>query len=161
MPPVRNEKKLLPSILDRLVDQDPRGRGSEQFQASRNLADLKASVKRDLEWLLNSKRALAEQPEGLDHLNRSLLAYGLPDFTTSTLSNAEDRKYLLQSVHDAVTRFEPRLTDVRVVLDDTREFDRSIRFRIEGVLNVEPSPEVVSFDSELQLHTKAIKVQAE
>ena len=153
-------KKLLPSVLDRLID-DPKGGAEPDAFASRKLAGLKESVKRDLEWLLNSKRALAEQPRALDHLNHSLLAYGLPDFTTSSLNTSADQDFLLRSVQDAVTRFEPRLTHVRVSLEEPGEYDRSIRFRIEGVLNVEPTPEVVSYDSILQLHTKAFKIEAD
>jgi type VI secretion system protein ImpF len=61
----------------------------------------------------------------------------------------------------AIQRFEPRLADVAVTLVEGREFDRTLRFRIDALLKVDPAPEPVTFDSLLQLHTKAFVVKAD
>ncbi len=85
MPRAPIEFSLLPSVLDRLIDLDPKV--STESQSGRNPTPLqiKESVKRDLEWLLNSKQLLAHWPEDFQHLERSLLTFGMPDFSSSHL----------------------------------------------------------------------------
>ncbi len=154
-------QKLVISILDRMIDQEPGGLPSSQAESSRELALIKASVKRDLEWLLNSKQPLLDPPADLRHIRRSLLTFGLPDFTASSLSSTKDQDALRRAIEEAVRRFEPRLADVTVRLEAGREFDRSLRFRIDGMLQVDPEPEPVTFDSVLQLNTRDFVVQGE
>ena len=126
------------SILDRLIDQEPAGLPAPQVEPSRDLAQIKASVKRDLEWLLNSKQPVFDPPGDLRHVRRSLLTFGLPDFTVASLNSTKDQDVLRRAIEEAVRRFEPRLADVTVRLEAGREFDRSLRFRIDGMLQVEP-----------------------
>lgn len=160
MPRVDADQPLLPSVLDRLIDLEPKVATEPQAARSRLLAQIKAAVKRDLEWLLNTKLAI-EPPAGLPQLRASLLAFGLPDFTHSSLSNTQDQVTLRRAIEVAIQRFEPRLTGVAVTLVEGREFDRALRFRIDALLKVDPAPEPVSFDSVLQLHTKAFEVKAD
>lgn len=155
------EYSLLPSILDRLIDHEPKVSSEPQAARSPSPAQLKESVKRDLEWLLNSKQALADWPEDLRHLARSLLTYGMPDFSSSTLSNTAHQDRLRRAVEETIARFEPRLSRVSVTLVEGREFDRSLRFRIDALLRVDPAPEPVAFDSVLQLSTRAFVVQGD
>lgn len=161
MPRAPIEFSLLPSVLDRLIDLDPKV--STESQSGRNPTPLqiKESVKRDLEWLLNSKQLLAHWPEDFQHLERSLLTFGMPDFSSSTLSSANHQDKLRRTVEEAIARFEPRLSRVSVTTVEGREFDRSLRFRIDAMLRVDPAPEPVTFDSVLQLTTRAFVVQGE
>lgn len=161
MPRPDPDQELLPSVLDRLIDLDPKVSSESQSYRSGRLTQLKQSVKRDLEWLLNSRRLLVEIPPGLTHLQESLLTFGLPDFTHSSISRSEDQVALRQIVESAIARFEPRLTQVNVTLVEGKQFDRTLRFRIDGILEVEPTPEAVSFDSVLQLLTKTFKLEGE
>jgi type VI secretion system protein ImpF len=155
------DQKLLPSVLDRLTDERPRDTQEPPGTAPRSLAQIKESVKRDLEWLLNSRQVLADLPGDLRQLDRSLLTYGLPDFTASSLSNIADQDLLRRSVEDAIRRFEPRLSRVSVALEAPRTLDRTLRFRIDALLRVEPEPEPITFDSVLQLTTKTFVVSSE
>ena len=71
---------------------------------------LKASVRRDLEWLLNTRQnpdavLLDKYPE----LSKSLYNYGLPDFTSMSFDNAKDRARLLRHLEATIRIFEPRL----------------------------------------------------
>ena len=153
--------KLVVSILDRLIDQEHGGAPSSLVEPSRDLALIKASVKRDLEWLLNSKQPLFDPPADLRHIRRSLLTFGLPDFTSASLSSTKDQDVLRRTIEETVRRFEPRLANVTVRLEAGREFDRSLRFRIDGMLQVDPVPEPVTFDSVLQLNTRDFVVEGE
>jgi type VI secretion system protein ImpF len=161
MPRASIEYSLLPSILDRLIDLDPKVSTEPQAARSPSPAQIKESVKRDLEWLLNSKEAMADWPEDLRHLERSLLTYGMPDFSASTLSNTAHQDRLRRAVENTISRFEPRLFRVSVTLVEGREFDRSLRFRIDAMLRVDPAPEPVTFDSVLQLSTRSFVVQGD
>ncbi len=117
---------------------------------SQSLQELKQSVRRDIEWLLNSRNTNAEIPEGLKEVRKSLAAYGLPDFTTMSSKDVDDRKELIDSVEDALKFFEPRIMKLKVILDETDIVNRGVRFKIQGVLRVEPTPEPVVFDTVLQ-----------
>jgi type VI secretion system protein ImpF len=155
------DQKLVPSVLDRLIDERPSSAQEPPEAAARSLLQLKESVKRDLEWLLNSRQVLADLPDELRQLDRSLLTYGLPDFTSSSLSNTNDQDLLRRSVEDVIRRFEPRLSRVTVALETPRMLDRSVRFRIDALLRVEPEPQPITFDSVLQLNTKTFVISGE
>lgn len=160
MPRPAADLPLTPSVLDRLIDAEPRNASEAPAARPRLLAQIKAAVTRDLEWLLNSKVAEAP-PEDAPHLRRSLLAYGLPDFTHASLVSGADRARLRSAVEAAIRHFEPRLTGVSVTLVEGQQSERALRFRIDGMLRVDPAPEPVSFDSVLQLQNKAFRVRGD
>ena len=161
MPRPDSEQPLVPSVLDRLVDLEPRVPAEPPASRPQSLARLKESVKRDLEWLLNSKRTPEPVPPGLPHLERSLLTFGMPDLSASNLTNVQDQDSLRRAIETVVRRFEPRLTGVSVSQVENLGRDRAIRFRIDAMLRVDPAPEPVTFDSELQLSSKAFLVRGD
>ena len=108
-------------------------------------------MRRDLEWLLNTRRNPDEAPESLAELSQSVYNYGLPDFSAVSLNSPKDRDWLLVEVERTVALFEPRLKDVRVTLLDEPGVNRALHFQIEGMLQMDPAPEQVSFDTVLQL----------
>ena len=150
-----NELNIAPSLLDRLLDDRP-GQTSEPPQDTHfSLSQLKQSVARDLEALLNTRReALEGVPHELVEVQRSLLMYGLPDFTTFNLLSDHDRREVQRALTDVITLFEPRLEQVQIVLDDQTQGDRALGFRVEALLKVDPAPEEVTFDATLQLQTQ-------
>lgn len=151
---------IVPSVLDRLVDNEPQVSQEPATSRSQSLRELRAAVARDLEALLNSRQeALQELPKDFIELSRSILIYGLPDMTSSSLLNNDDRNRVRRSVEDAIAIFEPRLQRVRVALESPREHDRGLRFRVDALLRVDPTPEPVSFDAVLQLTTQEYVVQ--
>jgi type VI secretion system protein ImpF len=146
-----NEIRITPSVLDRLIDERPKETREAPANRQTSLRLLKLAVKRDLEWLLNTRLTPEPPPEGLTEVNQSLATYGLMDFTTATLSGPKDQDRLRAAVEEAVRRFEPRLQDVEVQLETSSELERSVRFRIDARLKVDPAPEPVTFDTMLQL----------
>jgi type VI secretion system protein ImpF len=160
MPQPIADQPLLPSVLDRLIDYEPKVTTEPPAARSRVLAQIKAAVKRDLEWLLNTKATL-DLTDATPPLVASLLNFGLPDFTHSSLSSGPDQARLRAAVEAAIRRFEPRLTDVAVVLVEGQQSERALRFRIDALLKIDPAPEPVSFDSVLQLQNKAFRVQGD
>lgn len=159
---VDQRTSLQPSILDRLLDDAPdvsREPLPDRFQ---NLRQLKRAVTRDLEALLNTRQEVWEElPSEFTELHRSLLVYGLPDFTPLSLLNPHDSNRIRRAVEQAIALFEPRLNRVRVTLQAPREHEPALRFHIEAFLRVEPAPEPVNFDAVLQLHTKEYVVRGQ
>jgi type VI secretion system protein ImpF len=151
---------IVPSVLDRLLDNEPQVSKEPASSRTQNLRALRAAVGRDLEALLNSRHeTLQDLPNDFVELSRSLLLYGLPDMTSLSLLNHEDRNWMRRSVEEAIEKFEPRLQRVRVALEAPREHDRGLRFRVDALLRVDPTPEPVSFDAVLQLTTQEYVVQ--
>ncbi len=130
--------------------------------SSANIRELKKSISRDIEALLNTRRELLDGAPGeYTEVNNSLLMFGLPDFTSYSLLNPEHRKLIRRSVEEALTKFEPRLKSVRVTLEPPRKFDAALHFRIDALLRLDPAPEPVSFDAALQLGTSSYSVRGE
>lgn len=150
MPDHAGAKPPLPSLLDRLIDDEPQ-RGVDAATASKDgLARIRGSLRRDLENLLNTRafpvRDLAPYPE----LPKSLAAYGLPDLSTVLVSDPTQRELFRHSVQTTIRRFEPRLRNTRVTLEDIDpERERTLCLKISAVLLVEPSPVAVLFDTRL------------
>ena len=145
--------KITQCLLDRLVDAEPRISPDRQ---------LKASLRRDLEWLLNTRRVAVEPPDSLVELNRSVYTYGLPDFSSYSLNSPKDRGRLLRALEVTIAFFEPRLTAVKVTpVEGPSTGSRVLRFQIEGMLIKDPAPEAVSFDTVLQLANGEYQVKGE
>ena len=77
-----NGQNLHASVLDRLIDNEP-GVSHEPVQYRLlNIGQIKASVIRDLENLLNTRRQILAPPAECKEINKSLFVYGLGDFTS-------------------------------------------------------------------------------
>jgi type VI secretion system protein ImpF len=159
---VRDDQPLIPSVLDRLIDYEPEN--SREAPKSRNqiLRELKQSVRRDLENLLNTRWRCVSWPANLEELNQSLVNYGIPDFTGANMGANTERERLRHLVEQTVRRHEPRFKTVKVVmLQNADATDRTLRFRIDALMYAEPAPEPVTFDSQLEpvLGTFEVKSQ--
>ncbi|HVG20284.1 MAG TPA: type VI secretion system baseplate subunit TssE [Blastocatellia bacterium] len=156
-----NEVRITPSVLDRLIDYEPEAAREAVASRAKSLRQMKQSLKRDLEWLLNTRRVAENLPPDLKEVNNSLAAYGLPDFTTANIKSPADQSRLRRALESAISAFEPRLEDVVVTIDSMRDIDRVMRFRIDARLRVEPAPEPVTFDTMLQLGSGEYLVRGE
>ena len=155
------EIRITPSVLDRLLDDDPIETREAPASRQRNLEQLKESVKRDLEWLLNTRQTVGGSPTGLKELNHSLAAYGLPDFSSFTVKSPGDQARMRQILETAISTFEPRLENVIVTLVPVDDAEQKLKFRIDARLRVEPVPEPVAFDTVLQTVNNQYRVMAE
>lgn len=144
---VQKDPNIQASLLDRLVDLEP-GLSREPVQY-RLLSEsqIKALVIRDLENLLNARRVVTYLPPSFRHLGDSLFTYGLQDFTAQNPQNPGVRRQLCRDIEISIERFEPRLRNVSVQLDHPGNDKRDLRFRITGMLVVEPMEEPVTFDT--------------
>jgi type VI secretion system protein ImpF len=149
---------LLPSILDRLMDDKPAEArdGARRF----GVAQLKAVVARDLENLLNTRtEAVRIIPDAYPESQKSVAAYGLPDFMSYSLASPHDRDRIRRQLEQAIALHESRLTRVRVLIDQQKEHERMLRFRVDALLEMPPDREKVQFDAVLQLNTQTYQVR--
>ncbi|HZW29685.1 MAG TPA: type VI secretion system baseplate subunit TssE [Isosphaeraceae bacterium] len=162
MPEIRPDQPLLPSVLDRLIDHEPEVRREAPRSRNQLLRDLKQSVRRDLENLLNTRiRCVPTAPE-LKHLKKSLVNYGIPDMTGASPVSPKDREEFRKTIETVLRQYETRLKKLRVKLIDTPQaIDRTIRFHIDAMLQAEPAPEPIAFDSTLRLADGSFEVKGE
>jgi type VI secretion system protein ImpF len=156
-----NEVRVQVSVLDRLVDYEPEINREPVASRSKNLRQLKQSVRRDLEWLLNTRQIATGVPAELKETRDSVLAFGLPDFTAMSIDNADDQKLIKREIEEAVRRFEQRLESVVVSIEPVRPTERVLRFRIDAHLKIDPAPEAITFDTVLQLGSGEYEVRTE
>jgi len=149
------------SMLDRLVDEEPETSVEALPTRSQSVRQLKDALRRDLEWLLNTRRIAVPPDESLKELNRSVYCFGLPDFAAYSLNSVKDRGKLIRALQSTLKIFEPRLANVRIVpLEEKTSGTRTLRFRIEGLLVMDPAPEHVSFDTVLELTSGDYEVRS-
>jgi type VI secretion system protein ImpF len=143
-------RPFLPSVLDRLLDDSPEV--SKEAPMSRNqvLRELKESVRRDLETLLNTR--IRNLPiGGWKELKQSLVNYGLPDVSGTSLGSAKEREEFCKVVQATIQQCEPRFKAAKVqLLSNAEPLDRTLRFRIDALLHADPAPEPIVFDSVFQ-----------
>lgn len=155
---MKTRQPLIPSLIDRLIDDTP----IEQSISPRSFTwrDMRQSVRRDLENLLNAKLTWTVWPKCYSELDRSLMAYGLPDFSAMPLSNKEGRQELCRIIEQTIIKFEPRFADVAVtVVGDTESVDRILRLRIHALFHATPDVEEVTFDSEVEPVSLGIRIK--
>jgi type VI secretion system protein ImpF len=161
MPERDTNAPLRLSVLDRLLDEDPKTKVEAPLTRSASLAKLKIAVRRDLESLLNTRRTPDILPEGSVEILRSVYYYGLPDITSMPANFLYEQTKLLQAIESAVATFEARLENVRVSLAPVTGMSRVLRFSIEGMLRIDPLPEHVVYDAALELTSLEVQVSGE
>lgn len=148
------ERTVRQSVLDRLIDHAPRQAADPPGTWSASVEALKTSLLRDLEWLLNTRRIVEPAPDAYPEVQDSVYHFGLPDITSLNAESEAVRLRLVRQIEVCVQQFEPRLRGVRAFpVESTEGGRRQIRFVIEGVLDIEPNPERVVFDTVLDTPT--------
>jgi type VI secretion system protein ImpF len=148
------ETLVTQSVLDRLlaVEEWPTTR-------SQSVRFFKEALKRDLEWLLNTRQPPLPRLAAFPAAKASVINFGLPDITSLGLMSSSDHRTLRTAIETCLRNFEPRLTDVRVTLEGSDSADRRLRFHIEGNMKLDPAPEEISFDTVLELSSGEYKVK--
>lgn len=171
--------RLNPTLFDKLVADSNisglRGEDIEKIEASReamryysvprlerfNEASLRATVRRELAWLLNTTHLasvidLVDFPE----VQTSVLNYGVPDMAGKSLS----RRMVMQRAREiraAIRAFEPRIAEKSLVVDATeqREKPNAITFLIQGDINSALKAMPVKFRTDIEADTAAATVR--
>lgn len=159
----KNKKpiQLRASVLDRLIDLEPDRKSESEKSRHQFFSEIKESVRRDLETLLNTRFRCLSPPEECVELDTSLVNYGLPDLNVINFTSQQGRAQFCIFVEDNIRKFEPRFKSVRVMLTDKSErLESAIRFRIEATMYADPAPEELIFDSSLEPVTNNVRVES-
>ena len=138
--PIAGARALL---FDRLVDVSPDGEGHEDHLRILNAKQLKASVRREVGRLLNTRCSIPLH--GLGEEERSVVNYGIPDFSSLSPHNADDRALIASVVGQTIAAFEPRLRHVRVDVGPASGAESALWLIIGAELVIGLFAEPVSF----------------
>ncbi|WP_233888754.1 type VI secretion system baseplate subunit TssE [Paraburkholderia flagellata] len=155
-------ERLLPSLLDRLIDDDPQA-DSESREVLFTRRVLRAAVLRDLSWLFNTTNLGAEIPaQRYPAAQASVLNYGLPCLSGRFASTVDD-VVLEQAVRSAILLFEPRIApdslEIEPVFDrSVLEMHNQIALVIRGLLWAQPAPLELVLRTEIDLEEGGITI---
>jgi len=171
--------RLNPTLFDKLVaDNDLSGlRGEEldKLESSReamryysvprlerfNESALRATVRRELAWLLNTTNLGAVVDlSSFPHVQTSVLNYGIPDMTGKALL----RRLILQrgrEIRAAIRAFEPRIEEKSLVVEPAESTERpnSFTYVIHGDVRSAVASLPVKFRTDVEADTGAATVR--
>jgi type VI secretion system protein ImpF len=85
--------------------------------------------------------------------SRSIVTYGLSDFSDRSLSSPTDRAFICNCLENAIAQHEPRLRNAKASLDVREGKVNRLTFSITAILVASTSQEPVHFDAVLHPST--------
>ncbi len=138
--PITGARALL---FDRLAAPHTEAAEAERPFRVLNREQLKASVRRELERLLNTRCSLPLH--GVTEEERSVVNYGIPDFSSLSAHSADDHQLIASIISRTITAFEPRLRQIHVSVEQIPNSHWALGVNISAVLVVNSFTEPVSF----------------
>ncbi|VWX55982.1 conserved hypothetical protein [Burkholderiales bacterium 8X] len=139
------QERLQPSLLDRLIDDDPGKTQERDDERTLTRQALRQAVLRDLSWLFNcTAHGLAYDDPRYPHAARSVFNYGLPMLSGQFTSSVQ-RVSMEQALKNAILQFEPRILprtlEVELVMEGSAlDSHNRIGLQIRGMLWAQPVP---------------------
>jgi len=146
-------KGFTPGFFDRLLGTPVRHATSTTLLRM-SIEDLKDAVARDLEALLNTRSVISEELlKAYPECSESIVSYGMIDFADLSLSSPSDRATICACIEKTIACHEPRLREVKALLEMREGTINRLSFSITGLLVASASEEPVNFDAVLQPST--------
>jgi type VI secretion system protein ImpF len=146
--------RLYPSLLDRLVDDEPGKLTEPRENRAASLQKLRDNVLRDLTWLFNAVQS-SESLNNDELLMGSVINYGLPPLAGRPASQYELGE-LSRVQREVILRFEPRIIAHTLKVRAEKMSGDShnvLGFRIEGQLWSQPVPLEIYMRTEIDLES--------
>jgi type VI secretion system protein ImpF len=149
------QEQLQPSLLDRLIDDEPGKHRESQDKRVISMRRLRQLVLRDLTWLLNTTHlAATEDLEDYPAVSHSVLNYGVSELSGRLVSSM-DQNQLEHALRQAILDFEPRILPnslrIRTLREPSQESHNRLVFEIEGQLWALPAPAHLLIRTEIDL----------
>lgn len=163
MPSLTAQERLQPSLLDRLLDDEPDHRKESVEDRVMTKQALRQAVLRDLGWLFNVTNLSDDlDPDRFPQTIKSVLNFGLPPLSGQYASTVH-RTSLERSIREAILEFEPRLlghtVEVELVMDrSVLDMHNQVSVRIRGMLWAQPVPLEILLRTEIDLEEGRIQV---
>jgi type VI secretion system protein ImpF len=158
------QERLQPSLLDRLIDDEPDHVHEAEDKRTLTKQTLRQAVLRDLSWLLNATGHGANMDEKrFPQASRSVLNFGLPTMS-GQLASSMQRASMERSIKQAILNFEPRILpqtlEVEVALDGyAMDSHNYVGLLIRGMLWAQPIPLEFLMRSRIDLEEGRFVVQ--
>lgn len=154
--------RLQPCLLDRLFDDEPRRKSESRREKVISVKRFREGVKRDIEWLLNSKSRFYDLDDNLSYVRNSVLDYGIRDFTGLSSENLS-LLTLEKVIRSSLINYEPRLIadELKVkAVSSNSELSKinALSFEIYGKIWAEPLPQDFVLRTEIALDTGMVSV---
>ncbi|MCD8482282.1 MAG: type VI secretion system baseplate subunit TssE [Verrucomicrobia bacterium] len=169
MPELSAVDRLQPCLLDRLFDDDPRHSSSIVQGKAISLQRYKEGIKRDIEWLLNSRSRLDNADAlGWDEVRKSVLNFGIRDFTglnSENLSVIEMERAIQRALEVFEPRFIPGTLEVRHLPLPKNERNResqainALHFEISARIWAEPMPQDFVIRTDVALEDGLVTIE--
>jgi type VI secretion system protein ImpF len=149
------QEQLQPSLLDRLIDNEPNKQRESYDKRVISPRRLRHLVLRDLTWLLNTTHlAATETLQTHPEVARSVLNFGVGEFSGQLVSSM-DKARLEQGLRQAIIDFEPRILpqslNIRSIKEPVHENHNRLVFEIEALLWAQPAPSPLLLRTEIDL----------
>jgi type VI secretion system protein ImpF len=152
--------RLYPSLLDRLLDDEPGKLTEPRDNRSATLARLRENVLRDLNWLFNATQSSIDF-EGDALMAGSVINFGMPPLAGRPASQY-DLTELSRVLREVILRFEPRILahTLKVSAEASKGDSHNVLgFRIEGQLWSQPVPLEIYMRTEIDLESGMTQVR--
>jgi type VI secretion system protein ImpF len=127
-------------LFDRFIDSAPELRKEHTPLRVYGRAEISTSIARDLDRLLNTRRALPPASSAL-----TVIDYGIPDFNHVSAADELECKRLAETIRLAIETFESRLEEPLVTIDPDPTDTRSLLVSITGRVRLGRHAEPVAF----------------
>jgi type VI secretion system protein ImpF len=155
------DRVLARSILDRLIDDAPDRDFDPPISVTDQIREVRESIRRDLEALLNTRRCPVAPPAELAELKTALVSYGVDGMVSANLVTDEAKLQLARMIERRISMFETRLSDVRVTILKSRTMtERALRMRIQATFRLHEGMPPISFESTIDPSTQRFLVEA-
>ncbi len=151
------QSELTPTLLDRLMDRNPRSSRDEAVSVGEQARELRSALCRDLAVLLNTRRASEDFDGRYEEAANSVLSFGITDFTSHNLKKGVQQEQLRKSIEQSIRRFEPRLDHVEVTLQESDAGRPVLRFQVSAVLRTR-NQDAVFFEATLHRDSRRFGV---
>lgn len=138
-----NKSVARAGLFDRLIDEDRKNEEEVHPKRTLNKKEFIDSVLQDLNNLLNTRSPNSH--EQLERGERSVINYGMPEFSVLYSQNSDDQKRLARFLKETIAFYEPRLNNIRVSFVGKKDFGKSAVVRIEADFTAQSIREPVSF----------------
>jgi type VI secretion system protein ImpF len=162
MAELTQQERLQPSLLDRLMDDEPDITQESRSQRVLSIKQLREGIIRDLVWLLNTNNLQEVQDIGkYNQISNSVINFGTSSLTGFTKSNLNVNR-VEATIRQAIIDFEPRINaetiKVHVIVDNEKMNTNCVQFEIEGELWAHPIPLQLYMKTEIDLESGDISI---
>lgn len=145
-----------PTLFERLLTEPSASQNISHW----NIQELKDSVARDIEELLNTRSIQIDNFDQFPQAKKTVINFGILDFVGLSTANPLHRDQICQAIQETIGNQETRLSHVQVFMHIDSDHVGSLLLTIRGVLNLQPISEPVIFDAVLNPSTQQYSIRS-